>query len=355
MPQYPYHLSEYQDIRISEIKRMCRMEKNILSTIKYDSVREVLESVARHEKISRAEIAAETGLSLMTVGKIADALLELGIAVQSKESRLAAGRKAGLIGLNSVHFCVVFDIKERYFNAYVISTELKVINVHSYVADKNYYYDENLCLFLRSARTFFEKDLDMNLCFGVGAVFDSDTINKKHDVIFKEKYDDIKQSAKDFFLSDRILYETSINGAAALYKNLKTSLRILYVLLSVSVYIVFIDGDNVVLSSDIGSLIMQSGNRIRESLCSENGDDIAVNDLAVLLHNLSRIFSPDEIIFETSQETGSGRLISNVKKRLETLGIRLPFTYTPDAPPSVIGIARLLRSEWFDITIGAKK
>lgn len=64
------------------------MEKNILSTIKYDSVREILESKARHEKISRAEIAAETGLSLMTVGKVADALLELDIVVQSKETRL---------------------------------------------------------------------------------------------------------------------------------------------------------------------------------------------------------------------------------------------------------------------------
>lgn len=330
------------------------MEKNILSTIKYDSVREILESTAGHEKISRAEIAAKTGLSLMTVGKVADALLELGIAVQSKETRTAAGRKAGLIGLNSVRFCIVLDIKEQTFRAYVINAELNITGVHTYVFDKNYYYDENLCMFLQSARLYFEKELDMSLCFGVGTVLPVNSKKNSGDMI-NGRYDDIKHTAERVLSVKNILYETSINGAVALYKSKNASRRLLYFMLGDSAGGAFISGEKVVFASGFGGVILQSGMQLAGCMGSDGGDETAVNDLAVLLHNISQIFSPDEIIFETSDEAGAARLIAGIKNRMAKFGTELPFTYTPDTPPSVIGIARLLRSKWFDITVGVKK
>ncbi len=97
------------------------MEKSSFSTIKYDSITEILNLIINQEKISRSEIAAETGLSLMTVGKAADALLNSGIIIQSKETRSAAGRKTELINLNPLYFSIILDLKEKPFHAYIIT------------------------------------------------------------------------------------------------------------------------------------------------------------------------------------------------------------------------------------------
>jgi predicted NBD/HSP70 family sugar kinase len=331
------------------------MKKNILSTIKYDSVREILDSAARHEKISRAEIAAETGLSLMTVGKVADALLELDIVIQSKETRSEAGRKAGLIKLNPMRFCIVFDIKDRQFRAYVINAELNIVGVHAYVFDENYYYDENLCLFLQSSRLYFDKEFNMDLCFGVGTILPVGSVNINSGDMINERYDDIKRTAERILSVKSILYETSIDGAAALYKSRNASRRILYIMLGNSSGGAFINGDKVVFASGFGDLILQSGTRFTECMNSADGDETAADDLAVLLYNISQILSPDEIIFETSEKAGANKFISGIKSRMIKFGIQLPFTYTPETPPSVIGIARLLRSDWFDITARIKK
>ncbi|MBE6599562.1 MAG: hypothetical protein E7638_08985 [Ruminococcaceae bacterium] len=50
--------------------------KNIsLQSIKWESVRSIFSIIAERDTVSRAEIAEGTGLSLVTVGKAADALL----------------------------------------------------------------------------------------------------------------------------------------------------------------------------------------------------------------------------------------------------------------------------------------
>lgn len=60
------------------------MAKITLSLIKRDHVRVVLEAIARKKHITKQEIAALTGLSLVTVGKITDTLGEAGIIVHGK-------------------------------------------------------------------------------------------------------------------------------------------------------------------------------------------------------------------------------------------------------------------------------
>lgn len=334
---------------------MCFMRKSTFSTIKYDSVREILTLISNQEKISRSEIAAETGLSLMTVGKVADALIDNGIFIQSKEIRSAAGRKAGLITLNPLYFSIILDLNEKPFRVYIINSVLKIIALNSFEFDINYYYDENLCFFLQNTLKYYEKELDMNLCYGVGTILPVNAEVKNLNVIITEWYDDMIRITKKDHRVNEIFYENCINSAAALYKSRQTPRRILYVFLGDSIYCSFIAEENVTFSTCFDDVILQSGKRFHECLKSMGTDEATINDIAVLMHNIIKILLPDEIVFETPDQITSNRLINDIKNRIKKLGINLPVTYTPEYPPSVIGIAHLLRLNWFDLISGQNK
>ncbi|MHB1152015.1 MAG: winged helix-turn-helix transcriptional regulator [Eubacteriales bacterium] len=331
------------------------MEKSAFSTIKYDSIKKILKLISNQEKISRSEIAAETGLSLMTVGKAADALLDSDIIIQSKETRSAAGRKAGLINLNPLYFCIILDLKEKPFRAYIINSELKIIALNSYDFDINYYYDENLLFFLQRTLKYYEKELDMNQCYGVGTVLPVNGEVKNSNVLITDWYDEMNRVTKKDYRINEILYETCINSAAAFYKSRRTPRRILYIYLGDSIYCAFITDDNVTFSTCFEDVILHSGKRFHECVKSMKTDGTIINDIALLMHNIIKILSPDEIVFETPDLITSTRLINDIKKRVEKLGNNLPFTYTPEYPPSIIGIAHLLRLNWFDLIPGQKK
>ena len=63
------------------------MEKYSLGSIKRDSIRRVFAVIEKEESVSRLAISKETGLSLMTVGKIADAFAEKKLQALSAERR----------------------------------------------------------------------------------------------------------------------------------------------------------------------------------------------------------------------------------------------------------------------------
>ena len=88
------------------------MERINLSSIKKESVRAIFHAITGKDQISRAEIAELTGLSLMTVGKVVDALLERHVIIQSKEIKNMAGRRAGLVSLNTDKFFMIIDLTD---------------------------------------------------------------------------------------------------------------------------------------------------------------------------------------------------------------------------------------------------
>ena len=57
------------------------MEEHSLENIRHDSIRKIFGCITAAEQVSRLEISNDTGLSLMTVGKITDMLAEKGVIV----------------------------------------------------------------------------------------------------------------------------------------------------------------------------------------------------------------------------------------------------------------------------------
>ena len=120
------------------------MNSTTLKSIKWESVNAIFSTIAESQVISRAEIADATGLSLVTVGKVADALLERNILHQEKEIRTSAGRRAGLLTLNANRFAIIFDLSCKDFRLSVIDLRLQLVEKLKYHYKADRFYEENL-------------------------------------------------------------------------------------------------------------------------------------------------------------------------------------------------------------------
>ncbi|MGN1409969.1 MAG: hypothetical protein ACI4XJ_07310, partial [Eubacteriales bacterium] len=143
--------------------------KNIsLKSIKYESIKAIYTSIADSEKISRAEISEKTGLSLVTIGKIADALLDLDVICQAKEIRPQAGRRAGLLSVNEKKFALILDLTSYDFRIAVLGMRLCLIEKSIFTYRKELSFEENLGCFFAETQADIDKKYSLENCFGVG-------------------------------------------------------------------------------------------------------------------------------------------------------------------------------------------
>ena len=104
------------------------MAKITLSLIKRDHVKNVLEAIARKKHITKQEIAALTGLSLVTVGKITDTLGEAGIIVHGKNVQQKVGRRAEVLRVRQDWAIPVYDLSGTTFRFYITSLDGEIID-----------------------------------------------------------------------------------------------------------------------------------------------------------------------------------------------------------------------------------
>ncbi len=152
------------------------MERINLSSIKKESVRAIFHAITHaaavsgNDHISRAEIAEITGLSLMTVGKVVDALLERSIVSQSKEVKNMAGRRAGLVSLNTAKYFLVMDLTSRSMSMTVINLALNIVDRMTYEYNHDFYYEENLYIFMKNVKIYILRNLKSEDAVGIGVV-----------------------------------------------------------------------------------------------------------------------------------------------------------------------------------------
>lgn len=104
--------------------------------IRRENIEAVFNEISSQDSISRSEIAERTGLSLMTVGKVADLLTECGAAVQSKPATGRSGRRAGFLSISKNIISLVCDISSDPMTAYIV--DLKGESAARTVYDYNY-------------------------------------------------------------------------------------------------------------------------------------------------------------------------------------------------------------------------
>ncbi len=109
-------------------------------------------SLCENAATTRAELATATDLSIMTTGKIADAMIESGVLIEEKHPCAGAGRRPGTLRFAAKPMFLILNVSSRRFTAHVLSPSMqcKEICVHDY--NDIFPFDDNLLIFLNAVR-----------------------------------------------------------------------------------------------------------------------------------------------------------------------------------------------------------
>lgn len=117
--------------------------ENLLSCYSALCIRDVL---------TRAELAEQTHLSVMTTGKIADAMIECGILTEQKLPCQGAGRRPGNLQFDSRPMFLILGLYSRRFTAHVLSPDMQAKEICTYDYNDIFPFDDNLLIFLNTVR-----------------------------------------------------------------------------------------------------------------------------------------------------------------------------------------------------------
>lgn len=156
-----------------------KAEKISQSSIKNENVRAIFSEISSSAGVSRAEISERTGLSLMTVGKVADMLTKEGIVVQAKPATGNAGRRAGMLTVSDANFILTLDLCTEKFRATVMNLRLEALDTVHYPYNESLFPEDNLVIFFRETSTLLMKHLMDKKLVGTGICvpgeYDGDT------------------------------------------------------------------------------------------------------------------------------------------------------------------------------------
>lgn len=115
------------------------MDKIDLGTIRRASVGSIFALLSHGESLTRAQLAARGGLSLMTVGKAIDILDEASAVVQHKEDSRSTGRKSSLCSLDNRRGMIVYDFSSPIYGYSLFTVDILTDIIKNYsLADDNF-------------------------------------------------------------------------------------------------------------------------------------------------------------------------------------------------------------------------
>lgn len=156
------------------------MAKISLQSIKRENAHAVLEAIARKRHITKLEISEETGLSLMTVGKIVSILGAGGIIVHGKNIAQKVGRRAEVLRIRHDWLIPYFEISSRIFKFYITNLEGEILDKVEYrCAQEPLYFANEYVYFLKKTLALLRKNYKNKKAIGVGVsvagVYDAET------------------------------------------------------------------------------------------------------------------------------------------------------------------------------------
>lgn len=347
------------------------MKNTSLQSIKWDSVRSIFNIIAEEDAVSRADISEKTDLSLVTVGKVADALLDMNIICQAKEIKNCAGRRAGLLSVNEDIFSVILDLTRRCFWGVILNLRFNFVEKILFTYDPDVSYIENLQAFLLEVSRNISKNHDIANCYGIGVSVPS-TYNPLTDTVDSSKICELnsvrlRETIQKYFQSLPICIDSSVNAAAVSNISQIGDYReknILYWFIGEDTTCgAFVVKGEVILGRDnhfcdFGNVRDIYGRSLSQKItCSDSAADRA-RIIALDTANIIRILAPHVIIIECDMrenaEENRNTLIANLTQHLIN-----EHEFTPENLPEFIGtgckikhshrgIAMKLREMWID-------
>lgn len=128
--------------------------KEEFGTLKQNTVIQIFKASLSREGITRSEIADEVGMSVMTVGKAVDALIELDVLRQSHAADSTPGRPTRAIYPSRHKWIAVYEISEELLSFFMLDLSLKCIDSFSYTPVSTAFPDDEIKYFVHLSRVF---------------------------------------------------------------------------------------------------------------------------------------------------------------------------------------------------------
>lgn len=342
-----------------------------LKTIKWESVKSIFNAIAGAEQISRARISDITGLSLVTVGKVADALLDMDIITQEKQVKVTAGRRAGLLNINKDKFVLNLDFSSRVFRFSVINLKLELLEKTRHTYDNDRFYEENLHSFLSETAQHIRSNYEMENCFGIGVSLPG-RYDNQNDAVLAARIPEmeaipIRSVIETYFPGYPVFLEASENVAAL--SNIAAipdymDKNILYWFLGeeTTTGALLVNGSFIHGSRqqpcDFGHIVLPDGTLLGNALRNCQTPEEITDVISGSLHNIIQIIAPDTIILECERlqpyPEARDRVVPLVKEILCE-----KYQYSQDTLPDIKitcckfrhshrGLSMRLREMWID-------
>ncbi len=159
-------------IKVTLDKGEKTVDKYTLSGMRRDSIKRIFSVISKAKKITRHGIAQTTGLSLMTVGKITEILLDKRAVRYEKSEGLGVGRKVEYIALYEKLYEISLVISGEYIMAAIFDFHLNLCEKFAIARE-----DREAAVLLPDLMgeimaRLFENNM-VGQCVGVGAAFDA--------------------------------------------------------------------------------------------------------------------------------------------------------------------------------------
>lgn len=302
-----------------------------LKSIKYESIKAIFTSIADSDKISRAAISEQTNLSLVTVGKIADALLDLNVICQYKEIRPQAGRRAGLLSVNEEKFAMILDISTYDFDITILNLRLNLVEHSHYTYKPNISYSDNLNHFCAESLMLIKRKYDISNCFGVGVAlpgpYHSETDTAVSNRTLELSSIKVRETVSRYFRDVPILIDSQINAAAksnVVCTEGYEKKNILYWYVSNN-YVcgAYIVGGELILGKDsracdFGRLISRRGFTLDDIVSRCCDEESCAEALTSSIYNVIKILNPHTLIMEYDVQYNCDNILDIIRDLLIT-------------------------------------
>lgn len=308
---------------------------------------------------TRAELAAATGLSIMTTGKIADALVECGVLREQKLPGMGAGRRPGTLHFDGKPAFLILSLYSRRFAAHVISPDMQARQVAAYDYNDVFPYDDNLLIFLNTLRRCCnvspqaipylglvvspEQDARQSITRTLGVsprsqehlvAFVCRILHRKCDLVIDEI------SAAQTYIATKSICRDVDCGV--------------FISLSDMTYAAVWMKGNLLCPRicRIGELLLPQHQRVADALADALCTSEAVLPTAYVISTLESFFTPDYVLLESGRFRLDRAFTDSVYDALAPMqraGARIIPLHLSDAKPlsAVCGCAVALRKAWF--------
>lgn len=316
--------------------------------------------------MTRAELAAATELSIMTTGKIADAMIERGVWVEEKLPSAGAGRRPGTLQFSQRPLFLVLDLSSHRFRAHILSPDshAKEICIHDY--NDIFPFDDNLLIFLNSVRRACNTDKST---LPYLAVITAPEDDKRQCItnslaVSPRSREHMLRKIEQILRRECELVTDEISAAQAYFHSLSEYQNPdcgVFISLSDMMYASVWMRGNVAKPRicRIGDLLLPEHQRVADALADALCTEEAALPTACAISTLESFFTPDLIVLESNRFDLSEAFLESVYEQLRPIlpanNRIIPLRVCPAKPyAAVCGCASELRRKWFYDLTGVK-